>query len=73
MTPLRERMIEDMQRRGLLTPDPRVYARAVRKLAEHYHKSPDLVTEEELRDYFLYRTYGLLNPKQRHLSRPMPA
>ena len=27
---------------------------AVRQLAEHYHKSPDLITEEELRQYFLY-------------------
>jgi len=26
----------------------------VRQLAEHYHKSPDLITEEELRQYFLY-------------------
>jgi len=30
------------------------YIRAVRLLAEHFHKSPDLITEEELRDYFLY-------------------
>jgi integrase len=28
--------------------------RAVRQLAQHYHKSPDLITEEELRQYFLY-------------------
>ena len=26
----------------------------MRQLAEHYHKSPDLITEEELRQYFLY-------------------
>ncbi|MBU4446510.1 MAG: phage integrase N-terminal SAM-like domain-containing protein [Candidatus Marinimicrobia bacterium] len=30
------------------------YVRAVRQLAEHYHKSPDQITEEELRQYFLY-------------------
>ncbi len=28
--------------------------RAVRQLAQHYHKSPDLITEEELRQYFLH-------------------
>jgi site-specific recombinase XerD len=28
--------------------------RAVRQLAEHYHKSPDLISEEELRQYFLF-------------------
>jgi site-specific recombinase XerD len=31
-----------------------MYVRAVRQLAEHYRKSPDLITEEELRQYFLY-------------------
>ena len=30
------------------------YVRAVRQLAQHCHKSPDLITEEELRQYFLY-------------------
>ena len=28
--------------------------RAVRQLAEHYGKSPDQITEEELRQYFLH-------------------
>jgi site-specific recombinase XerD len=49
-------MIQDMQLRGFSPRTQESYARAVRKLAEHYHKSPDLVTDEELRDYFLYRT-----------------
>jgi site-specific recombinase XerD len=31
-----------------------MYVRAVRQLADHYHKSPDRITEEELRAYFLY-------------------
>jgi len=26
----------------------------VRQLAEHYHQSPDLISEEELRQYFLF-------------------
>jgi hypothetical protein len=26
----------------------------VRQLAEHYHKSPDLISEEELSQYFLF-------------------
>jgi len=39
------------------------YTRAVRQLAEHYHKSPDLITEEELRQYFLH----IINVK--HYSR----
>src|SRR4029453_3203488 len=54
MTELRQRMIECLQLRGLSARTQASYVRAVRQLAEHYKKSPDLVTEEELRQYFLY-------------------
>jgi integrase/recombinase XerD len=54
MTPLRHRMIEDMQLRGLSAKTQDAYLRAVRQLAEYYHKSPDQINEEELRQYFLY-------------------
>jgi site-specific recombinase XerD len=53
-------MMEDLQLRGLSAKTQEAYLRAVRQLAEHYHKSPDLITEEELRLYFLY----LKNDKQ---------
>ncbi len=54
MSELRKRMIECLQLRGLSERTQEAYVRAVRQLAEHYHKSPDLITEEELRQYFLY-------------------
>ncbi len=54
MTPLRQRLIEDLQLRGLSERTQEMYVRAVRQLADHYHKSPAQITEEELRDYFLY-------------------
>lgn len=54
MTRLRQRMLEDMQLRGLSARTQGCYVAAVRQLAEHYHRSPDLVSEEELRQYFLY-------------------
>jgi len=60
MTPLRQRMMEDLQLRGLAPKTQDSYLRAVRQLAEHYRKSPDRITEEELRLYFLY----LKNDKQ---------
>jgi len=53
MTQLRQRMIECLQLRGLSERTQESYVQAVRQLAEHYHKSPDLITEEELRQYFL--------------------
>ena len=54
MTPLQQRMIEDIQLRGLSERTREAYVRAVRQLAEHYHTSPAHITEEALRDYFLY-------------------
>lgn len=60
MTLLRQRMIEDMQLRGLSERTQESYVRAVRQLAEYYSKSPDQLSEEELRQYFLY----LKNEKQ---------
>jgi len=54
MTPLRQRMIEDMQLRGYSTRTQECYVAAVRQLAQHYWKSPDQLSEEDLRHYFLY-------------------
>ena len=54
MTELRKRMIESLQLRGLSERTQEAYVRAVRQLADHYHKSPDLISEEELRQYFLH-------------------
>ena len=42
------------QLRGLSERTQEAYVRAVRQLAEHYHKSPDRISEEELRQYFLF-------------------
>jgi site-specific recombinase XerD len=47
-------MIECLQLRGLSERTQEAYLRAVRQLSEHYHKSPDQITEAELRQYFLY-------------------
>jgi integrase/recombinase XerD len=60
MTPLRQRMIEDMQLRGLAPLTQRAYLHAIQQFALYYGKSPDQITDEELRQYFLY----LYNEKQ---------
>ncbi len=54
MTPLRQKMIEDMQLRGLSALTQHRYVTAVRQLAEYYGKSPAHLMDEELRQYFLY-------------------
>lgn len=58
MTHLRQRMIEDMQLRGLSERTQEAYSRAVRQLAEHYGRSPDQISQDELRQYFLYLENG---------------
>jgi site-specific recombinase XerD len=54
MTTLREKMTHDLQLCGLSERTQEAYLRAVRQLADYYHTPPDRLTEEQLRNYFLY-------------------
>ena len=49
-------MIEDLQLRGCSPSTQQAYLWAVQKLARHYQKGPDLLTEQDLRAYFLHLT-----------------
>jgi site-specific recombinase XerD len=51
---VRRRMIEEMQLRNFSERTIESYVRAVGQLAGWCWKSPDQVSDEELRDYFLY-------------------
>ena len=53
MTPLRQRMTEDMRTAGLASGTQALYLDAVRNLAAHYRRSPDELSEEEVRAYLL--------------------
>lgn len=52
-TALRQRMIDDMTLAGLSLSTQKLYISAVRGLAARYRRSPDLITEEEVRAYLL--------------------
>jgi len=54
MTELRERMIEDMRLHGLAPTTQKIYLNAVQNLAKHYKRSPDQLSEEEIRKFFIY-------------------
>lgn len=54
MTELRKRMLEDLQLAGYAHKTQKSYIDAVRNLAKHYMRSPDLLTEEDIRRFFLY-------------------
>ncbi len=53
MSPLRARMIEDMILAGLAEGTRNIYVQVVRRLAAHYRRSPDQLSEEEVRAYLL--------------------
>jgi integrase/recombinase XerD len=54
MIDLLERFSQDLELRGFADRSIEAYVRAVKLLAEHYHKSPDNISEDQLRQYFLY-------------------
>ena len=54
VSPLRKRMIEDMQLHGLSKNTQKLYVQAVSQLSRYIQRSPDKVTEEDIRRYFLY-------------------
>ena len=56
MSPLRRRMIEDMQIRNLTPNTQRVYVANVLRFACHFRKSPDLLGPTEIRTYLLHMT-----------------
>ena len=62
MSPLRRRMIEDMQIRNLTVNTQRVYVAQVVHFACHFRKSPDLLGPAEIRTYLLHLT------RERHLA-----
>ena len=58
MTPLRQRMIEDMQLRHLSPHTQRAYLTHVARFAQLFHRSPELLGPPEIRAYQLYLTRG---------------
>lgn len=54
MTPLRQRMLEDMQLRNLCPETQRNYIHHVVGLARFYQTSPEHLSLEEIREYQLY-------------------
>lgn len=65
MTPLRKRMLEDMQVRNLSVHTQRIYINEVAKFAQYFSKSPQLLGVEDIRSYQIY----LVKEKQVGISK----
>src|SRR5271155_562676 len=62
MTPLRQRMIDDMTLHGLKPKTIKAYVPCVARFARYFGKSPTLLGTPEIRAYLLYLTH------ERHVS-----
>jgi integrase/recombinase XerD len=56
MTPLRQRMLEDMQLRNLSPETQRSYIHYIAEYAGHFNTSPDQLAPEAIREYQLFLT-----------------
>ena len=64
MTPLRQRMIDAMVLRGFAARTHGSYLTSVGQLALHHHRSPDLLSDEQIQGCLLH----LLQERQRSRS-----
>jgi integrase/recombinase XerD len=55
MTPLRQKLIDEIQLRGFSIHTQDSYVRSVYGLAGFYRRSPDLIEDEEIKTYLLHR------------------
>jgi integrase/recombinase XerD len=54
VTQLRDRMLEELERRNYSPGTARCYMFAVQHFAEHFHRSPDQLGPEHIRQYQIY-------------------
>lgn len=54
MTPLRQRMLDALELRGMALPTREAYVGAVARLAQHYGSSPDVLAPEQVQAYLLH-------------------
>lgn len=62
MTPLRQKMIDDMKLRRFAQSTQKLYVSAVADLAKYYNQSPDLIGKEKIQKYLLHLM------EERHLA-----
>jgi integrase/recombinase XerD len=54
MTPLRKRMLDELQLRNLSARTTRAYLGAVQRFAQYFQKSPQQLGVEQVREYLLH-------------------
>ena len=54
MTPLRQKLIDEIQLRGFSPNTQDSYVRSVAGLAQFYHRPPDKIADDEIKIYLLH-------------------
>ena len=54
MTPLRQRYIEDLRLKNFSPKTIKVYVHAVAKFARHFGRSPEQLSQEDVRNYLVH-------------------
>lgn len=62
MTHLRKRVLEEIERRNYSQATARVYVAAIRRFAEYFHRSPEELGIEHVRQYQLHRLQQKIKP-----------
>ena len=62
MTPLRKRLLEEIERRNYSQATARAYVSAIRRFAEYFHRSPEKLGIEHVRQYQLHRLEQKIKP-----------
>ena len=75
MTPLRQRMIDELRLRNYADNTVERYLDAVKSFARYFHRSPDRLGREQIREYLLYLVKdrnAAPNSCATHLLKPAP-
>jgi integrase/recombinase XerD len=68
MGALREKMIEEMRLRNFSPRTEQCYVSAMVGLVKHYHRSPDQLTQDEIRSYLLHLKERGLSASSRNVA-----
>jgi site-specific recombinase XerD len=63
VTQLRKRVLEELERRNYSQATARAYVGAIRRFAEYFHRSPEQLGLEQIREYQLHMVRRGLRPK----------
>jgi integrase/recombinase XerD len=68
MGALRAKMIEEIRLRNFSPRTEQSYVAAMVGLVKHYHRSPDQLTQDEIRSYLLHLKERGLSPSSRNVA-----